>query len=455
MMTHLIRLRGRLLISEICGETDVKEQVLLEDLRRVLTNSYREFGVQAFGLEFDGRRGWSMISSSCVGILAGEVVTIVLESRIEGLTTEKLLAMAQLTGGSGYRISESTVLAGIQVDGEYSQTDLLGLSLVDSCIAIRRAGRHFTFVSEISRTVPLRGEIDIQESIQTGTLRPPVTRPDVQSFATPVNKFILGALSVARDKSRLAEARDVLDQELELWGADIPSTQSTSSSRPRTVTDLTLAYPRDDYRRALSLASAIHLDLSLDMLDGENRFREVLIDVDRLFEEFCQMSLLRLLASKIFTVSVQKEMQHPSTPQLRGFIKPDMVVTNTKTRKTLVLDLKNKYSQIEPGSEPSLSNPDVFQISYYTLALDCQYAFLVYPAVGTKLSFPIKKSESKRSYEQKIAEFHRSRSKSEPLLALGKNKIRLVPYQVEMGGSLFSTEESLATLATYIDHVLS
>jgi len=41
------------------------------------------------------------------------------------------------------------------------------------------------------------------------------------------------------------------------------------------------------------------------------------------------------------------------------------------------------------------------------------------------------------------------------LLALGKNKIRLVPYQVEMGGSLFSTEESLATLATYIDHVLS
>jgi hypothetical protein len=440
------------MLGEVAIQIGIVESELLEDLKLILRTSTSRFRTMAFLLEYDGRRGWSIRPTSCVGLLTGDLLTLVLESRLKGLSTEKLLAMAQSQKSSGYQVSETHVRAGIRDDVDYSQTDLLGISLVDACSVIRRAGRSFRFAPVSSRRVPLRGEIDIQESIQTASLRPPVTQSEEITYSIPANELILAALKFALARCSTGHAENLLSQEVEIWADGLSGHEKYSDRR---TIDLSLTYPREDYQRALNLACAILNNLSITTDTDLFSIPEVLVDIDQLFEDYCQSALSELLPPTHFQVSCQKEEEHPARPALRGHIKPDVVITRTDTGRSLVLDLKNKYSQITAEDGVSLGNADIYQVSYYALALGAEIACLIYPATSVDLKFPIKKSESQKAHGERVARFKLKRRKSEPVLKLGSNHLQLVPYQIDLGGSMLNTRESLAGLAAYIDALLS
>jgi hypothetical protein len=140
---------------------------------------------------------------------------------------------------------------------------------------------------------------------------------------------------------------------------------------------------------------------------------------------------------------------------LSGYIKPDLVITHRDSGRSIVIDLKNKYSRVDIDVKPSLSNPDIYQISYYAQALGIDKAMLIYPTTTSVEAFPIKRSESTAAYLTKIQRFRERRQSSEPILRLGANEVALLPYQVDLSGSMANTAESLASLAMFIDYLLS
>ncbi len=449
----MVRVRGRLLIEDLADGMNLSESEILEELRKILKASSTTFGLRPFRIEFDGLRGWSILPSSCVGVLSGDILIVAIDSRLSNLSTEKLISLAQIVGPDVYRISSDAVRATISNSSEFGARDLLAMSLVDICGEIRRSGRDFKYVPASSKSFNIRGAIDFAESLQTGSVRPPVSTFDTVTFSTDANLYILSALKLIRDKTRLDTVLQAVSNELNHWSQEM-HIENDYVELPE-ISDFSISYPRSDYSKALSLSTAILLDLAIEIEGSNTSIPQVLADVDLLFEQYCTNQLRQLLPSSTYDVRAQNEFPHPSQPKLSGHIKPDLVVTNRDSGKSIVIDLKNKYSQVQPNEEPSLGNPDIFQISYYALALNVSHAMLVYPTTENAEGFPIKKSESVAKYASRIERFRLLRLNSEPVLNLGLNKITLVPYQVDLSGSMSNTAESLASLAMYIDYLLS
>ena len=449
----LVRIRGRIFIHDLEAELKLTESEILNELKSILRKSASTFGLKPFRIEFDGQRGWSILPSSCVGLLSGELLTVVLESRLSNLQTEKVLALAQLVGPNLYRISSDSVQAAVTSSNDFGTSDLLAMSLVDVCAEIRRTGRDFIFTQSRSKSFNIRGSIDFAESLQTASIRPPISMYDSVSYMTDANLFILAALEKAREMTRLDIVLQALSRETGLWTEDIDLDGSHIGQKE--VSDFSSSYPRSDYRRAINLATAILLDMSLETNGNEVAVPQVLADLDLLFEQYCSMQLRSLLPASAYEVQDQLEVQHPARPNLSGFIKPDLVITNRKSGKTLVVDLKNKYSSIGANQKSSLNNSDIYQIAYYAQALGTTQAMLVYPTTEEVDSFPIKKSESASKYAEKVETFRELREISEPILSLGSNKVTLIPYQVDLSGTMINTAKSLASLAMYIDFLLT
>lgn len=449
----LLHVQGRILLDDLSIELAVPEDEILKDMKRILERSSSTFGLRPFRIEFDGQRGWSILPSSCVGVISGDVLTIVLDSRLPDLRTEKVIAMAQLAGPDVYRISSDSVRATSSSSWDFGSRDLLAMSLVDVCAEVRRSGREFVYRSVHAKTLNIRGSIDFAESLQTASTKPPISVFDERSYATDANIYILSALEKAMRLTRSEVVHEALRQETEVWSDDIDS--EATNRFDTEISDFSTSYPRSDYRRGIHLASAVLFDLSIDFHESNLEIPQVLADLDVLFEQYCTLQLRQLLPASTFVVDSQQELPHPAYPQLSGYIKPDLVITHRDSGRSIVIDLKNKYSRVDIDEKPSLSNPDIYQISYYAQALGIDKAMLIYPTTTGVEAFPIKRSESTAAYLTKIQRFRERRQSSEPILRLGANEVALLPYQVDLSGSMANTAESLASLAMFIDYLLS
>ena len=449
----LVHIRGRIRLTDLSIELDVPEEVILNELKTILERTSSVFGLKAFGIEFDGQRGWSILPSSCVGVVSGDAFTVVLGSRLQELATEKVIAMAQLVGPDVYRISSDSVRASTSSSTDFASRDLLAMSLTDVCAEIRRAGREFVYRPLRTRSFNIRGSIDFAESLQTASTRPPISVSDEISFVTNANLYILSALERVKGLTQVATVHEAISQETELWSEDFDL--EVTIDVPKEISDFSTSYPRPDYRRAINLASAILLDLSIDLEESSLNIPQVLADLDLLFEQYCTLQLRKLLPASTYEVNDQVELPHPARPELSGFIKPDLIIRHRQSRQAIVVDLKNKYSRVGPEQKPSLNNQDIYQISYYAQALGVAHAMLVYPTTQKVEHFPIKRSESATAYSKKIKDFRKRRRTSEPGLSLGTNEVTLLPYQVDLSGSMANTAESLASLAMFIDFLLT
>lgn len=137
-------------------------------------------------------------------------------------------------------------------------------------------------------------------------------------------------------------------------------------------------------KKALSLAYMILNDLTLST-DGDSSLGEsLLINFDRVFEQFIQKVLMEYSSAGKFSYwSLEKEYalyQYQDNTFARSFI-PDLLFDYKETvsgaSARAILDMKNKTSK-------PFENPDVYEMSFYAQMLRTKKVILCYPSSGQK-----------------------------------------------------------------------
>jgi 5-methylcytosine-specific restriction endonuclease McrBC regulatory subunit McrC len=166
------------------------------------------------------------------------------------------------------------------------------------------------------------------------------------------------------------------------------------------------------------------------------------------------MQLKKLFSTNIYEVSLQASYPHNSMPLLKGSIVPDVVIRNKFTNKIVVVDLKNKYTQLQSGGGLiSNANQDIYQIYYYGQVLKATAVILLYPSTNPVWKYPLRGSEGEVKYNDKIDGAFASQNF--PLIKLmdESSLLDLYSIQVDLSKDIKNTTDSLASIASFIDFI--
>ena len=377
-------------IADLAARLNIPEATLVEKIKAVLEKYYRYFGIKPFIFEYISGQGYIARASSNVGVLRYDNLIFRIDSKIKGLSLAKIMAMAQLSSKNRFNISDSKISAQIKSDEDYSLMDLLGFSFLDAIEAVVRNGLHRVFYDHTE--VSLRSFIGVD---------------------TP--KFLA----------------DVIE------GGD-----------------LFFTVPRSDYDRALSIGISLLNGANLNFDTGSSEFiPSCLLDLDSVFEDFCGMQLKRLFSSEIYEVLLQSSYPHNSMPLIQGSIIPDVVIRNKNTNKIIVVDLKNKYSQLQSGGLLSSANQDLFQIYYYGQVLNATAVILLYPSTKPVWKYPLRGSEGEAKYKEKVSNSFAHENFPLIKLMVEAKSLDLYSLQVDLSKDMKNTSDSLASIASFIDYL--
>jgi 5-methylcytosine-specific restriction enzyme subunit McrC len=144
---------------------------------------------------------------------------------------------------------------------------------------------------------------------------------------------------------------------------------------------LNLSYNRSfkNYEYALRLAKLIILNFNPGIKSGSENVMAFLFDMNLLFEKFVY-KLLKRREDGSYQVKYQKGTQFWNTKLL----KPDIVFTYLKSKKSVTIDTKWKLPK-----DNSPSDQDLKQMYVYNKYFDTTHAILLYPSPpGSKLNVP-------------------------------------------------------------------
>jgi 5-methylcytosine-specific restriction endonuclease McrBC regulatory subunit McrC len=448
----LLRPGEKLCIENVAAEIGIDSGILLADLRSTLREHFKSFGVNAFNYEFSAKGGHVIYANANIGWLSGQVVDIKIQPKIPGITIGKCLGMAQVVKNEPASISHISKISGlISNDVEYTPIEYIACAFLDSLYTVIQNGLARKFDEVIRATFQSSGYIQIQEWVARGHTLPPVKLINERSFDIIPNQILHAAASKCIDLCRSSKLKlsmiQCRDQFIGVNSEKITETDVSAILLHR------FNLPRKDYTRALSFALAILKGTSVGE-EGADFLPSFTIDLDQLFESFCTHILAQLLKPKKFSVQIQYEISHSAEPEYDGSLYPDIVVRNLTTGKTLIIDLKNKYSEKTTGVIFRPSNPDLFQMSYYLNTLESDTGILVYPCSGSEVDFPIKGSESESAYKTKQVTFeHKTGSYRRKFFPKGLKPQNVYAYSIDLSGSMANTIRSLASLAFYIEYL--
>ena len=296
----------------------------------------------------------------------------------------------------------------------------------------------------------MRGELAMEESLAEGSMRPPLTRSPIRNE----NIYINAVISSAMFKARTLVKSMTLKAELEQLQAAFPNyTIDNADLHEEYLRQANIPSNRLDYRRGVAMAIAILSGDSIAGFEGDMLVPQCILDLDLLFEELCAESVRRLLNPERFEVLYNNPRSHPSIPPSAGFFKPDITVRDRVSNQFVILDAKNKYS-LRSEAEFNISNADLFQISYYGLALNAKAVILLYPSAVPKFRFPIQGSEGAEKYQSKVRAAMDSEKFRKYTFSLGLNTLPLMTYEIQLSGGIRETWESSAGLASLLVELL-
>jgi len=214
-------------------------------------------------------------------------------------------------------------------------------------------------------------------------------------------------------------------------------------------------YPRQDYKLAVGFAEAI-VDggYFTDSAQG-NQMPSFILDMNVVFEKYCAYMIKRQLDPQLYEVEIQSEYPHCSKPELSGAIQPDIVVRHKESEKCIVLDTKNKVVKFFDSPAGRLPNQDIFQLVYYSQTLLAVGALLLYPSDREIHPFPLPKSESQVNYEERVSKYLELTDANRFLVFNHGSDVKLIPWQIDLSGSLENTELSITRLCFFIGMLLS
>lgn len=439
-------------IADLAAQLNIPEATLVAKIKAVLEKYYRYFGIKPFIFEYISGQGYIARATSNVGVLRYDNLIFRIDSKIKGLSLSKIMAMAQLSSKNRFNISDSKISAQIKSDENYSLIDLLGFSFLDAIEVVLRNGLHRVFYEHTEVSFRASSGINFEENITKGMAPPPVVDNLETIVNTVPNQLLKYALEFLAANTRNQILKD--------------DTFNTLRSFINVVTpkllgdliesgDLFFTVPRSDYDRALSIGISLLNGANLNFDNGSSEFiPSCLLDLDSVFEDFCGMQLKKLFSSEIYEVFLQFPRPHNSTPIIQGSIVPDVVIQNKHTNKIVVVDLKNKYSQLQSsGGLLSSANQDIYQIYYYGQVLNAAAVILLYPSTKPVWKYPLRGSEGEPRYKEKVS--NSFAHENFPLIKLMNEakSLDLYSLQVDLSKDMKNTSDSLASIASFIDYL--
>lgn len=438
-------------IAEVAEKHGLEASELEFEFRAILDEHYRNFGTKAFALEYAGKSGAIIRSESHIGVLKGRRFTLELKAKIPGLKIAKALSMAQEAGGSLLKVAPSSKVASqISPETDYSPLEVVAFPFLESVESIFRNGIARRF-EEVIIDSNRSGTILFQEWANRGLLPPP-TKANVETTLDILpNRIIVAALLLCLKSCKSEKIKMLCKMYLEhfdgvsgdLGAFDLDNFQLHNFS-----------LPRFDYERGLFLSRSILTSFDINFGVGNIQIPSITVDLDKVFEDFCSLRIKKHLKESKFEVLLQHELHHPVKPIIPGFIRPDVIVRNRASRKSVVIDLKNKYSAGSQGKALSVSNPDLFQTLYYSKAIGAVSAILVYPATNPPVQFPIRTAESEAKYLTRVERFLDSaKTQTFIFFPASLEKQNLITYQIDLDGTMADTVKSLVSLCLMVERL--
>jgi 5-methylcytosine-specific restriction endonuclease McrBC regulatory subunit McrC len=436
---------------------DLDHSVVLENLQILTRDHYRRFGTQAIQLFFDALEGYSIRNTSVVGILRCDYFSLELLPKINKLETGKCLGLAQVSGMKGFQIADEKLMdLALTIDKDVSLIDYFGYSLLDSVIHISHNGFLGRKQENITEPNKIGSNILINETLVSGkNFNKPFVSDSVVSHNIQPNQIIKSALKVCLENSSETSIQDLSALLLNYFEGVNLLTPNDILSLSDTSSRYTPTAPRPDYEVALSHALAILEGGSIEMNEGKLSAPSFTLDLDKVFESFCSKQMKNLMNREKYVVETQRSFAHVMSPNLSDKkIVPDVLIKNIKNNKGVILDLKNKYSSLREDGKTFISNPDIYQISYYAKTLGVRDCVLVYPAYKPRIQYPLKASEGEESYNLKKSQKMQEILTSSSTKIFLDESVRIIIYNIDLSGSVRNSVKSVAGLCQLVADIM-
>lgn len=450
-----LSLNESLRIEELLHESDLdlSSQNLLREFEYYLSKHYYQFGSRPFFIEFQPNKGYMLRASSLIGKISTDNFEITLNPKFKDLHFGKCLAMAQYSNSGLLNISSNELTKGLITSKyEYSTADYLGFGLIDAVTSIINNGIARTFKEVINESVKIKGSISLIESIVSGKglVNPYINESEAEYNITP-NRIIKTALQVIIATSRNADLKATANTLIKYF-----ETVSSIDKLDLIIEEFKHVFnlPRVDYEKAIIYATSIIEGGGISDIGKELNMPSITLDLDVVFENFISFKLKELLNKTRFEIFIQKDFKHISTPELNNKkIIPDIVIKDIKFNKLYIIDTKNKYTEIESNGVSNLSNQDIFQLCYYCKTFDTSEAILLFPSTKPKFQFPVKSSESDAAFRTKCETAFEKFRNTQQFKLFKKEQISILIYHIDLSGSMYDTEKSLASFCQLIIHL--
>jgi 5-methylcytosine-specific restriction enzyme subunit McrC len=315
-----------------------------------------------------GRPGWyTLTAGSVAGVI--EVAGVVIDVRPK-------LPVARLLFLLGYALNRR---AWHDEPGWFEQepslVDAMAAALARQARAALARGRLHDYIhcEDALRTV--RGRIDLGGQIARRFGRGPLLEVAFQEFTDDVLEHRL--IKAAVDAVLRWPLRQVATRRLLRHVENQLSTISPLYVHHGRVPEVHYTRLNEHYRSTVELSRLVLKLTGFDARRGAIRASGLLVDMNRLFEDFVTISLHEALAPHGIVLHGQ-DTRHTLDERERIRLKPDLLL-EARGRPVLVGDAKYKRLDVA-----GLKNADVYQALAYAVALKLPAAALIYPSVESR-----------------------------------------------------------------------
>lgn len=441
-------------IYQIASSLELDPQLVRNELEAAIREHYYHFASKPITLEFEPKTGYTLKASSSVGVLSTPSFLVDIMPKIPDLSIGKALGLAQESGINLLNINEKSLARnGLSDQSSYSSVEFLAFSLADSALTVRHNGFARKFDEVMLPASKLSGSIAFQETVSSGSslLSPYVNNVEPSIDIYP-NQVIKAALALCLASTSSSDIKSLLRVLL-----DSMNEVQTVPIEKLNVDELFINFtvPRPDYDMALAFSKAILEGRLISESDSTIFTPSFTLDLDKVFESYCTTQVQKLIVPNRFEVLAQAQFPHDMVPDIsEKKIIPDVLIRDKQNGKIIILDLKNKYSQLRDEGGFKISNDDLYQLTYYAKTLGAKCCFVVYPGANPRIQYPLKGSEGQPEYERKrIVKLEEINTKSK--VQIFKNdSVTLYTYSVNLLGSLQDTKKSVASLCQLMIDVL-
>ena len=268
-----------------------------------------------------------------------------------------------------------------QVEVSYSSDNLLFeplIELFNELIAARvRRGLVQDYVRHEDNLSVMRGRIQFERHIALNAMRPDrlFCRYHHQTVDNEDNQILKWTLRL------LASVNGWSSRTVHSLRVNLRHFSEVSLRAPDRVGLGDRVYHRmnDDYRLLHDLCRLFLDGGAIDEHTGDWRFRGFLLDMNRLFEAFVSKAF-EAVAGRLTNLTAHPQKAELLCQAKSGtvWIQPDVTICEG-SRAIVIVDAK--YKRPEGGP----INPDLYQMIAYGTALQCNRAFLLYPATESAL----------------------------------------------------------------------